>query len=235
MSCILCHRGVKLILADSWARPTILVAGKGRGGKVFISVSSLSFLFLSSLYLSFISSTIASIFFLTFSGRRHKMTNKGWRVVKPQHNQLINNPWITCRLVPTRFKCILVDSTPPLNFLTRLQTVEKIYFIIGIKHVFSCINIRQVPREVLKTEAGCRGFQHLPRDLANVNALKSHVRSLLLHKKCYISRYFLHYFVSPFHRCLVNVHVISTDYACSTAGQYTSRDGNNSVAPVRAY
>ena len=26
------------------------------------------------------------------------------------------------------------------------------------------------------------GFQHLPRDLANVNALKNHVRSLLLHK-----------------------------------------------------
>ena len=33
---------------------------------------------------------------------------------------------------------------------------------IGIKHGFSCINIRQVPREVLKTEAGGRGFQHLP-------------------------------------------------------------------------
>ena len=53
---------------------------------------------------------------------------------------------------------------------------------IGIKHGFSCINIRQVPWEVLKTEAEGRGFQHLPRDLANVNALKNHVRSLLLHK-----------------------------------------------------
>ena len=53
---------------------------------------------------------------------------------------------------------------------------------IGIKHGLSCINIRQVPREVLKTEAGGRGFQHLPRDLANVNALKNHDRSLLLHK-----------------------------------------------------
>ena len=54
--------------------------------------------------------------------------------------------------------------------------------IIGIKHLFSCINIRQVPWKVLKTEAECRGFQHLPRNLANVNALKKHVRSLLLHK-----------------------------------------------------
>ena len=30
VSCILCHRGVQLILAYSWAKPAILVAGKGR-------------------------------------------------------------------------------------------------------------------------------------------------------------------------------------------------------------
>ena len=30
VSCILCHRDVQLILAYSWARPAILVAGKGR-------------------------------------------------------------------------------------------------------------------------------------------------------------------------------------------------------------
>ena len=46
---------------------------------------------------------------------------------------------------------------------------------IGIKHGFSCINVCQVPREVLKTEAEGRGFQHLPRDLANVNVLENHV------------------------------------------------------------
>ena len=40
---------------------------------------------------------------------------------------------------------------------------------IGIKHDFPFINIRKVPREVLKTEGEARGFQHLPRDLANVN------------------------------------------------------------------
>ena len=38
---------------------------------------------------------------------------------------------------------------------------------------FQCINIRQVPREVLKTAAFGLGFQHLPRDQANVNAWKS--------------------------------------------------------------
>ena len=56
------------------------------------------------------------------------------------------------------------------------------FVITGIEHGFSCINIRQVPWEVLKTEAEGRGFQRLPRDLANINALKNHVRSLLLHK-----------------------------------------------------
>ena len=38
---------------------------------------------------------------------------------------------------------------------------------------FQCINIRQVPWEVLKTAAFGIGFQHLPRDLANVNAWKT--------------------------------------------------------------
>ena len=46
---------------------------------------------------------------------------------------------------------------------------------IGIKHGFSYINIRQVPWEVLKTKAEGHSFQHLPRDLGNVNALKNHV------------------------------------------------------------
>ena len=39
--------------------------------------------------------------------------------------------------------------------------------------VFQCINIRQVPWEVLKTVAFSLGFQQLPRDLANVNAWKT--------------------------------------------------------------
>ena len=90
---------------------------------------------------------------------------------------------------------------------------------------------------MLKTEAEGHGFQHLLRDLANVNALKNHVRSLLLHKKieniCYILRYLLHYFVSPSHNCLTNV--ISMDYAHSRARQYTSLNGSKSVAMVQSY
>ena len=81
---------------------------------------------------------------------------------------------------------------------------------------FSCINICQVPSEVLKTEAEGRGFQHLPRDLANANALKNMFDRYYCIKTeniYYILRCFLHYFVSPFHRCLANV--ISADYARS--------------------
>ena len=55
-------------------------------------------------------------------------------------------------------------------------------FIIGIKHDFPFNNFRKVPKEVLKTEGEARGFQHLPRDLANVNEWQNHVWSLLLHK-----------------------------------------------------
>ena len=43
----------------------------------------------SPLSRSFTSSIISSISCLPLSGRLHKMTNKGWRVVKPQHNQSI--------------------------------------------------------------------------------------------------------------------------------------------------
>ena len=58
----------------------VLVEGKGRGGgDVFISSVNFFTLIpvpLSSWFLSFISSTIASISFLPFSRRRHKMTHK---------------------------------------------------------------------------------------------------------------------------------------------------------------
>ena len=47
---------------------------------------------------------------------------------------------------------------------------NEIFINIGIKHGFSSINNHQVPWDVLKTEAGGRDFQHLSRDLANVNA-----------------------------------------------------------------
>ena len=48
-----------------------------------------------------------------------------------------------------------------------------IYAMIAIKHVFSCINIRWVPREVLKISTFDLGFQYLPRYPANVNARKN--------------------------------------------------------------
>ena len=55
------------------------------------------------------------------------------------------------------------------------MTLSKSFCMIGIKHGFSCINVCQVPRGMLKTEAEGRGFQQLPKDLANVNALENNV------------------------------------------------------------
>ena len=81
---------------------------KGKWGNVFIpSITSLSFLF------SFISSTISSISFLPFSGSRHKMTYKDWRVVKPLHNQSISRkrtltyPKLCAWLRISKLNCIL--------------------------------------------------------------------------------------------------------------------------------
>ena len=68
VSCIFCHRGVQLIFAYSWARPAILVAGKGREVMFFISsVSSLSFLFLflPCPSLSFLLLSLLSLFTLS--------------------------------------------------------------------------------------------------------------------------------------------------------------------------
>ena len=70
VSFILRHQGIQLILAYSWARPAVLVAGKGRGGCFYFSCFSTFIpVPLSSLSLSFISSAISSISFLPFSGR----------------------------------------------------------------------------------------------------------------------------------------------------------------------
>ena len=61
------------------------------------------------------------------------------------------------------------------NGNTRVAVTLEGVSIYRIKHGFSCINVCQVPREVLKTEAEGRGFQHLPRDLANVYVLENNV------------------------------------------------------------
>ena len=61
VSCILRHQGVQLMLAYRWARPAIVVAGKGRGG-MFLFLLFLPFHSCSSFFpvpISFISSTLS--------------------------------------------------------------------------------------------------------------------------------------------------------------------------------
>ena len=50
-----------------------------------------------------------------------------------------------------------------------------LYMNIEIKHGFLCINVCQVPRELLKTEAEGRGFQQVPWHTANINVLVNNV------------------------------------------------------------
>ena len=58
--CILHHWGVQLILAYSWARPAILVVGKGRGG-MFLFLLFLHFHSCSSFFLVPLSSPLLSL------------------------------------------------------------------------------------------------------------------------------------------------------------------------------
>ena len=95
-------------------------------------------------------------------------------------------------------------------------------YTLGIKLGFSCINIRQVPWEVLKTEA--EGTWQM---LMHWKTMFDRYYYIKIKNICYISRYFLHYFVSPFHWCLANA--IFTVYARSRARDYTSHDGSNYV------
>ena len=59
----------------------------------------------------------------------------------------------------------IIDASTVNEYIAKKQISQN---NIGIKQGFSCSKIRQVPREVLKTEASGRGFQHLPRDLVNI-------------------------------------------------------------------
>ena len=74
--CILCHRGVQLVLAYSWARPAILVVGKGRGGKflflLFLHFHSFSFLPCPSL-----SSPLLSLFSISLGDNTKWLTRIG--------------------------------------------------------------------------------------------------------------------------------------------------------------
>ena len=61
--CILHHRGVQLILAYSWARPAILVVGKGRGG-MFLFLLFLHFHSYSSFFSVPLFHLLYSLFYL---------------------------------------------------------------------------------------------------------------------------------------------------------------------------
>ena len=129
VSCTSRHRGVQLILAYSWATPAIIVAGKGRRG-MFLFLLCLHFHSCSSFFpvLSFIS----SISFLPFSGRRHKMTHKGWRVVKPQHNQSVTNTKLSQSMTKSMATCLWFC---PFNLDTCIS-IELRYLLLKCRYLY---------------------------------------------------------------------------------------------------
>ena len=119
MSCSLCHRGVHLILAYSWTRPGILVAGKGRGMflfLLFLHFHSCSSFFPVPLFHLFY------YFFYLFSPFLW-----GWRVVKSQTlsiNQLIHKKYV----LGTHEKCLreaLLMSTCTNNICFLWRNISK--------------------------------------------------------------------------------------------------------------
>ena len=74
--CILHHWGVQLILAYSWARPAILVVGKGRGG-MFLFLLFLHFLSCSSFFPVPLFHLLYSLFYPREREKRDRRESRG--------------------------------------------------------------------------------------------------------------------------------------------------------------
>ena len=97
---------------------------------------------LFSLSLPFISSAISSVYFLPFSGRRHKMTHKGWRVVKPQLNQKKKKKKSISSITTTRlFKYIENFTTKNWKFSEKNSDI----FHISAQNI-DCVYSLEPPR-----------------------------------------------------------------------------------------
>ena len=79
--------------------------------------------------------------------------------------------------------------------------------------IFQYINVCPVPREMLKTSAYGLGFQHLPRDLANVNAWKTMFDPYIIKENYYQSEN-LYELQTP----LIKVAKYSHPYSTHSAG-----------------
>ena len=117
-----------------------------------------------------------------------------------------------------------------------IVTMKSSNLTVGIKHVFYALTFAKSRGKCWKPRPKSAVFNDSLgtwRTLMHSKTMFSRYYCIKTENICYISRYFLHYFVSPFNRCLANA--ISTDYAHSRAGQYSSLNGSKSVAPVRSY
>ena len=167
VSCILSRRGVQLILAYSWARPAILVAGKGKGEMflflLFLHSHSVP---LSSLFVFFISATISSISFLPFSWRRHKWPTRvdmslnpntfskqqysRWAIVIDVCSFVVNKGWsggakVLCILHHRGVQLILAYSWARPAILVVGKGRGGMFLFLLFLHFHSCSSFFPVP------------------------------------------------------------------------------------------
>ena len=132
--CILHHRGVQLILAYSWARPAIIVAGKGRGWMFLFFLfllfhSCFSFFPVPRFHLFYSSTVSLSLFSLSLEDGTKWPTRAD---VSLNHNTINQsdrhaNTWCTqVKLLPKKFWFRVYDIC---HYLIKVYTViQSTYF-----------------------------------------------------------------------------------------------------------
>ena len=143
MSCILHHRGVQLILAFSWTRPAILVAGKDRGGNVFISSLSFLFLFLPCPSLSSLLPSLLSIFSL-FLGNDTKWPTRVDVSLNPNTINLSEGCGVGCQTMLRRFKIRKYISSPKQHCWGLWKV------IISLRILYTVLNLKNNNKKTSK-------------------------------------------------------------------------------------
>ena len=144
------------------------LAGKGRGG-MFLFLMYLHFHSSSSFFPSISFIYLFYFSFLPFSGRRHKMTHKGWCVVKPRHNENTTK-FIQHRLNLENFG---EDWICPEDLVTSLAPMK---YYRSQNQYFPTENVPQLESNALLPDMSSKGMCSIP--VRNLECLEKKVRKL---------------------------------------------------------
>ena len=125
-----------------------------------------------------------------------------------ERHWLNNDVWnidTFCKMVTTRLQCLFVQNWNE-NVFNSSECLNYRLF----KTTFS--SEKYITKKPLKSAIIARGFQHLPRELANVNEWQNHVWSLLLHKfkenTPKIEKMIAHFILQPYHHFLTRTRFL---------------------------